>query len=727
MSQSFNSGRSNNQNPRQGRGASGRGNGNNGRQPKQPANKASNKKYPRQRPRSYSHQSNDYKKTIEGPYAHLFCSERHGFALSRVLFPRDELSLSCCYSEQVKITSTQLEKWWECVKIVRCHVQYDETSLDTSSSLDRCPICLDDQMTTPHIAPCGHTFCLPCVLGYLNSVAKELNQESERICKTKQKCEGKSVVGNASKASVAVTTVRARCPMCSSGSSAELNVGDAMITYRDLRPVVCVPVSVIRAKPVVGDKKQHSKNVSTGTRMKFVKLHRVMDSLAPYLPVEGHKVRGVCVSNSSSSELDSSLVQTEQSLPDFPDGDDDAEECVFSRQYFVGCNEYYGVLQRSLDDLIAYRDDNIHCQLDSREKWNVSMAIEAIQASMRRWVGGDGGFRSMELEAKAASLKEAILVEPVLADFDNAIKEGKHIQLCDTKSALIPPGSAYLNDDECFYYQSCDGQLSFISGINTACLLEEFSLYHNNELRNEFNVLRKSMPLPDSVEGIVIGVESMTVTPELIKRKHFLSFLPLGSEVVFVEIDWYSGGTIGHKPMLTKATLNKFRADIQRLQSDRQRSYQIEEKNNKAARLRSEKEEFRRQKESIGSAYDDGVSQQTIDPEDEFFKPSPSLDELDSSSKQSNPTSTFKFNQVCAEGGTFPELAGSSSRATPSAKSPSLSLPSWRSRSGGKHLIGQLPKKANTEEEAFPSLNKASQATRRGVDTMSGGKTCWGK
>ena len=198
-------------------------------------------------------------------------------------------------------------------------------------------------------------------------------------------------------------------------------------------------------------------------------------------------------------------------------------------------------------------------------------------------------------------------------------------------------------------------------------------------------------------------------------------------QVVFVEIDWYSGGITGHKPMLTKATLNKFRADIQRLKSDRQRSYQIEEQNNKAARIKSEKEEFRRRKESIGSAYDDGVSQQTIDPKDDFFKPSSSLDELDSSSIQSNPTSTFKFNQVCAEGGAFPELVGSSSRATPSAKSPSPSLPSWGSRSGSKHLIKQIPKKTNTKEEAFPSLDEVSQTTRRGVDQMPGGKTCWSK
>ena len=68
----------------------------------------------------------------------------------------------------------QLESWWECVKIVKCHVPYNnnnnnnESSSSTASTmnhasfLERCPICLDDDMVSPYIAPCGHIYFLPC-------------------------------------------------------------------------------------------------------------------------------------------------------------------------------------------------------------------------------------------------------------------------------------------------------------------------------------------------------------------------------------------------------------------------------------------------------------------------------------------------------------------------------------------------------------------------------------
>ena len=89
-----------------------------------------------------------------GPYAHLFCSDRHRFALSRLFYPRDNDSflLPSHHNEEIcnshRIASDgQLEGWWESVKIVRCHVPFNETT-DTISSrfLERCPICLDDEM-----------------------------------------------------------------------------------------------------------------------------------------------------------------------------------------------------------------------------------------------------------------------------------------------------------------------------------------------------------------------------------------------------------------------------------------------------------------------------------------------------------------------------------------------------------------------------------------------------
>ena len=385
-------------------------------------------------------------------------------------------------------------------------------------------------MTAPHIGPCGHTFCLPCVLSYLNSVANELNAESERICKSKQRTMdgSKSVIGGTVKnATVAVTTVRARCPMCSSGNSAELNIGDAMITYRDLRPVIFVPVSVVKAKAIGGGRKQNDFD-RLGSKMKFVKLHRVMDCLAPYLPMEGNKIRGGGIMN-DRTDLGSISLKMEHKYPDLPDGDEDVNECVYSRQYYVGCNEYDRVLERMLNDLIKYRDESVYCQGDNREKWNVNMSIEAIQASLRRWMGSNisnGGLRSMELEARETCMSRTAAMKTIPAYVNDAIGVSKNTQ-------LISPGAVHLNRDidECLYYQACDGQLCFLSGINVACLTEEFSLHCNEHSTNDEGISRKTLPLPDSIEGTVIGIETLPLTPTLMKRKHFLSHLPLGSSV----------------------------------------------------------------------------------------------------------------------------------------------------------------------------------------------------
>lgn len=198
--------------------------------------------------------------------------------------------------------------------------------------------------------------------------------------------------------------------------------------------------------------------------------------------------------------------------------------------------------------------------------------------------------------------------------------------------------------------------------------------------------------------------------------------------MLFAEIDWYSGGANGNKSMLTKATLNKFRGDIQRRQSDRERAAKIEHKNDKQASKKCKEEELRRRKEAFGSSYLDGAPRQQIDPDDDFFKmPSPSFEEEQGTCNQRNATTAFKFSKVCSEMGAFPELAGSNSPKPPTltnatvARSPP-SLPSW-----GNNIGKQSAKPMKmSQTEAFPSLAAATQTAKNG-DVSRVGKTCWKK
>ncbi|KAL7454603.1 hypothetical protein ACHAWC_006216 [Mediolabrus comicus] len=617
----------------------------------------------KQRPRSLSNhydKSHEYylaKKSIEGPYAHLFCSQRHGFALSRTLarLQIEEQDKNSSNGENAmlklinpnlrkdaddRITSAQLEMWWDTVKVVRCHAPMDEKD---SSSFERCPICLDEDMTTPYIAPCGHSFCLPCVLGYLNAVATDLNAESERLHKNKQSSRGSGIVGNSGCSDVlpsaTITCVRARCPMCSSGSSTVLNAGEPILTYKDLRPLVFVPVISVKAS--LGERR------ATATKMKFVKLHRNKGCAAPYLPLESHRVRG-----SHSMQL----------FPDLPDGDDDPEESVYARQYFVGLTEMSSLLEREISDLNAYR----------KQPYEHQQHIKPLFVQV----------------AKSAETQEES--QEVEADGKSKSK----------KSSLLGSGTSYLQrhesshsprneNDDFLYYQSCDGQLCFLSGLDVACLMHEFSLYNEDGTDSHD---RSKMPLPDEIFATVIASEDEVLTYSLLKRKRFLSHYPLNTTVSFVELDWHSGGEGGNKPLLSQRTLSKFRDEMHHRKSERIRLVKKEDKADRAARKKSEKMDRQRRIELFGNL--DSFDRQTIDPDDEFFQAvAVSSDEVDA-----NATPSFSFNQVCLEGGVFPELSTMSS-------SPPKQSSSW---GRNNHQSPHSPKITN-----FPSLSESMSLDKK--------------
>jgi hypothetical protein len=201
-----------------------------------------------------------------------------------------------------------------------------------------------------------------------------------------------------------------------------------------------------------------------------------------------------------------------------------------------------------------YRDESAYCQMDLREKWNASMAVEAVQASIRRWVGTDGedgGFRCMEGMAKShgCDVGDMATIVPVSrSNVEDSIKENED-------STLIPSGTAYLNKelDEFLYYQSCDGQLCFLSGINQACLLEEYSLHRNEHSSDDSDPLHRALPLPDIVHGMVIAVANEVVTSTWVKKKHILSQWPFPSKIRRFEVE------IEHRSNCSKSNSNASR------------------------------------------------------------------------------------------------------------------------------------------------------------------------
>jgi hypothetical protein len=107
-------GRTSNQQPK-GRG-SGLGQGNHASQPKHPSHASSNphnRNLYKQRSRSHSYPDHNYKKSIEAPYyIHLYRSKQwHGFALSHILYPKEETTLSIPHEEGSQPSNSTLQKW----------------------------------------------------------------------------------------------------------------------------------------------------------------------------------------------------------------------------------------------------------------------------------------------------------------------------------------------------------------------------------------------------------------------------------------------------------------------------------------------------------------------------------------------------------------------------------------------------------------------------------------
>ena len=178
--------------------------------------------------------------------------------------------------------------------------------------------------------------------------------------------------------------------------------------------------------------------------------------------------------------------------------------------------------------------------------------------------------------------------------------------------------------------------------------------------------------------------------------------------------------------MLSHNTLSKFRGELQRRKSDRLHRAKREQKADNVARCKSEKEHQRRRRDLLGSNYFEGGPRQTIDPNDEFFQAPDEFEDV----AQRNHSSSFQFNQVCAEGGAFPELSSSlyhgrqdaaTASTSPTQPSPATMAPStppqtntsWGSRNNSIAANVQVAQAAKSTINHFPSLSKLSVITQK--------------
>ena len=219
-------------------------------------------------------------------------------------------------------------------------------------------------------------------------------------------------------------------------------------------------------------------------------------------------------------------------------------------------------------------------------------------------------------------------------------KQEQHLNILEaTKEIVIRTngGSMYATDEEYTLYQACDGSLCFLSGFNMNCLRTEFastlpfadnnniernveqlslnqlwdnddhpagtSSQHSPTASNQHQHSRPTRPpLPDIVEGQIIDIERVLLTPDMRERRRFLSHIPLYTEVCFIEID------INH--LLCYRTKNVYRKEF------------MKRKQSRLAREKAEQREDELLKQIEQEKIDERKARmQRIDPMDEFFQP----------------------------------------------------------------------------------------------------------
>ena len=294
-----------------------------------------------------------------------------------------------------------------------------------------------------------------------------------------------------------------------------------------------------------------------------------------------------------------------------------------------------------------------------------------------------------------------------------------HFEAAKDSITTMNGGSMYATDEECILYQSFDGSLCFLSGFNMNCLRTEFAstlpLINHNTVENSMEQLSVNQlwdddnhpdgtsiqqsptlsnhhqntrptrpPLPDTVEGTIVDIERVLLTPEIRERRRFLSHIPLYTEVCFIEID------ISH--VLSSRTKHVYKKEFTKRQQTRIAREKAEQREDELLQ-HLEQEKINERKARM----------QRIDPMDDFFQPvipmydvhvEPNMLSEDFGPAISTNTAThvpamtslpgISFSQACQSGEIFPNLSAAPTEmnfpalgSSPPNQKPNMGKKSW--------------------------------------------------
>ncbi|KAL7566925.1 hypothetical protein ACA910_008648 [Epithemia clementina (nom. ined.)] len=534
----------------------------------------------------------------------LHSSANHAFVITRGVHGKNRSADSSSLKKSFLGCDEPVS--WGCVRLVKC----------ITSSVETCPICLDS-FTCARITKCGHSFCLICLIRHVQCSAFQ---------------EGP------------------KCPCCS--SSVHL-VDVKPVDFFTISPPGTDASAQAQEAESSLKASERSNKKHTAKKMRFVKLYRVKGCAAPFIPNPSHPRRSSPYALPSQSDDDAkfcrfSYVEPEMlkdklnksmgELKELPTEGDMFEICrglaielVASEQQTAlieagaeteirerFLNPTSGVYQPHHPNLILTtqipRFENFHNDntehTSSEDIETPSSPHSTTQKSTTTAKGrtlsvGSENSHSAGMRYRSSSVGS-----------DNSYMTPDHVvapaspkqRRSDDRSWT--PGSLYLGFEENVFFQSEDGQLCFLCGFNLQCLRAEFSTnlpgqiptfgehpesgtqseFSSSQVHNQQQLApRRSEPLPDSVQGNVIEVEHVILTRQVRQRMRFLSHLPLGTPVSFVEIGL--GNVLSHQ------TKKAFAKEFYKRRNARDRRSRAEKRADDHARKQEEQriEDYRAQ------------------------------------------------------------------------------------------------------------------------------------
>ncbi|CEM34195.1 unnamed protein product [Vitrella brassicaformis CCMP3155] len=462
----------------------------------------------------------------------------------------------------------------------------------------QCPICLEenDDIVCPKVTMCGHVFCWPCILRYLNtdpteapyfpSIANDPNAPvtvvAERSAPDGRTPSPPALPDHSASAPQGKRYWR-RCPLCSES-----------VVKRDLRPIAFQRVRNFPAlvEDMYESEEYEDEQVDTGVDFCLVQreegstsvtLPRYVLRCVPTHMWEACRVRlngeedrfavndkvilmdthiGVqfsrvgCLSDPFKTSQQELRILTSHRKECESSGDTDIIPAVDEALAYL--NRTLSEMMSSIPPLTATTSDEERISIKRDEGnfivYNEQILLSIIESSLQGGPQTEGSPPQAEetIDSAAVCVKDAWDSDNEMDDSDAAAANKQPTAISPPTNATNKPTSMGTTEEPestattttkangYLFYQTADGQNAFLEPFLTRCLL-----YEHGDWAHLPPLLRQLT---------LIGSNEITLNESMRKRYKFLSHLPLSSSIRFLDVDI--------TPLLSDKTRTHFRDEF---------------------------------------------------------------------------------------------------------------------------------------------------------------------